>query len=60
MNEQGSKKLILMMIGILLGVLAIQVRATSSQEQALQSTLRIICAVKKDQTQLDWLRFCSG
>jgi S1-C subfamily serine protease len=52
MNEQGSKKLILMMIGILLSVLAIQVRATSSQEQALQSTLRIICVVKQDQTQL--------
>jgi len=52
MNEQENKKLILKISGILFSVLTIQVRAASSQKQALQSAVRIICAVKKNHTKL--------
>ena len=52
MKKHGSNMLILIISGILFGLLTTQVRAASSQEQALQSTVRIICAVKQDQTKL--------
>lgn len=49
MKRQRSNKIIpLLILGILVGLLAAQVYAGSAQEQALQSTVRVLCLINHD------------